>query len=467
MNLNYGLRIEQSQKLIMTPELRQAIKILQLSLMELTDYVNQMITENPLIEIKDDENYSSKEELDLKEKNNDKKDNEIDWEEYLSDSQNSSETREKKEIKAEVPFENYMTRGTSLHEHLYSQLGCLALNKLDYCIAHYLIGNIEPSGYMSVSIEQAAADLKVSAAKIEKAVKTIQNFDPPGIGARSLSECLIMQLKQKGIEDPLLFDFVNNHLELIATGKLSRAAQTLNVPVTKVQDMADLIKTLNPKPGASFGGGDIRYIVPDVIVERVEDDYIVYINDNHLPRLTINKTYSAILKKGDVTDDSTRDFVENKLNQALWLMRSIEQRRMTIYQVASALVKTQRAFFDHGIKYLKPLTLKQIAEQIDVHESTVSRATDNKYIQTPQGIYEFKFFFNSGLHTDSGESASSESIKRLLQEIIKGEDTAKPYSDQKLTDILQERGISIARRTVSKYREELGIPNTGFRKRYS
>lgn len=466
MNLNYGLRIEQSQKLIMTPELRQAIKILQLSLLELSNYVDQMITENPLIEIKE-EQYSSKEEMDLKDKSSETKDSEIDWEDYFNEKNDPSETREKKEVKAELPFENYMTRGINLQEHLYSQLGCLALDKIECCIAHYLIGNIDPCGYMSVTAEQAANDLNVTAEQVEKALKVVQNLDPPGIGARNLSECLLIQLKQKGLNDPLLINFVNNYLELMATGKLSRVAQALNVPVMQVQEMADLIKTLNPKPGASFGGGDIRYIVPDVLVERIEDEYIIHMNDNYLPRLTINKTYSSILKNSEKTDDSTRDFVENKLNQALWLMRSIEQRRTTIFQVANALVKTQRAFFDYGIKHLKPLTLKQIAEQINVHESTVSRATDNKYIQTPHGIFEFKFFFGSGLHTDSGESASSESIKRLLQEIVKGEDPAKPYSDQKLSDILQKRGINIARRTVSKYREEIGIPNTGFRKRYS
>ncbi|PKM90364.1 MAG: RNA polymerase sigma-54 factor [Firmicutes bacterium HGW-Firmicutes-12] len=457
MQLNYGLRLEQSQKLIMTPELRQAIKILQLSFMELSDYVDQMVTENPLIEIKEE-----------KENNEyDKKETEIDWEYYLNGNYDSAEPRQYKEIKPEVPFEGFMSKGISLDEHLYSQLGYLALNKTEYRIASYLIGNMNPCGYIYVSSEQAAADLKVSVKQVEKAIRIIQGFDPSGVGASSLSECLIIQLKQKGFEDSVLYELVTNHLELIAAGKLNQAAQKLNVPVARIQEMADLIKTLNPKPGASYGCGDIRYIVPDVTVERIEDDFVIYLNDNHIPTLTINKVYSSILKKSNNADDSTRDFVESKLHQALWLIRSIEQRRMTIYQVTNALVKTQRPFFMHGIKYLKPLTLKQIAEQINVHESTVSRATDNKYIQTPQGIYDFKFFFSSGLQTDSGESASSESIKRLLQEIIKEEEPTKPYSDQKISNIIQGRGISIARRTVAKYREEIGIPNAGFRKRYS
>jgi RNA polymerase sigma-54 factor len=360
-----------------------------------------------------------------------------------------------------------MSKGTSLHEHLYTQLGYLALSKTDHYIARYLIGNMNSCGYIYVPFEQAAADLKVSVKQVKKAIAIIQGFEPSGVGASSLSECLIIQLRQKGIEDEILYELITNHLELIASGKLNRAAQILGVPVARIQKMADLIKTLNPKPGASYGCGDIRYIVPDVTVERIDDDFVIYLNDNHIPNLTINKAYSAILKKSNNADDSTRDFVESKLHQALWLIRSIEQRRMTIYQVTNALVKTQRPFFKHGIKYLKPLTLKQIAEQINVHESTVSRATDNKYIQTPQGIFDFKFFFSSGLQTNSGEAASSESIKRLLQEIIKEEEPTKPYSDQKISNIIQARGISIARRTVAKYREEIGIPNAGFRKRYS
>ena len=458
MNLNYGLRLEQSQKLIMTPELRQAIKILQLSSVELTQYVNQVITENPLIEIetREDDAYTHQE----------KKEPEIDWEDYLSEMRDLPERRLPQETKSEFTFENMVTKGISLQEYLYSQLGLLSLQQQEYRIGRYLIGNIDSSGYLAVTLEQAAKDTKAPADKINKVLAIIQTFDPPGVGARSLSECLLIQLKQKGIHDPDLLNLVESHLQCIASGKLSRVAQLMDIPVTRVQELADIIKSLNPKPGASFGGDDVRYIVPDVLVERIDNEYIILVNDNQIPRLTINKTYSSILKKNSNADESTRDFVENKLNQAMWLIRSIEQRRMTIYQVSATLVKMQKGFFDHGIRFLKPLTLKQVAEAVGVHESTVSRATAGKYIQTPHGIFEFKYFFNSGLNTDCGESASSESIKCALQEIVKNEEATRPYSDQKIADILHRRGISIARRTVTKYREELGIPNTGFRKRY-
>lgn len=461
MNISFGLRLEQTQKLIMTPELRQAIKILQLSSIELTDYLNQMIMDNPLIDIKDE----TPEVDPVKETKQ-----EINWEDYLRDLQevrDKVERNSSREVKPEITYDNLLTRGTSLEEHLFSQLGVIPLTREEKRIARYLIGNVNSIGYLTVTLEQVAEDLGVKKEKAEKVLSLIQNFDPSGICARSLCECLLIQLRQRDELSEELCTLVENHLENIGAGKLNKVAQMMNLSVARIQELADLIKTLNPKPGASFGGGeDIRYIVPDVTVERIDDGFVILVNEGHIPHLTINKTYSSILNKASDADVNTKEFVENKLNQALWLMRSIEQRRMTIYQVASELVKMQEEFFLHGIKYLKPLTLKQIAEKVGVHESTVSRATSNKYIQTPHGIFEFKFFFTAGLSTDRGESASTESIRHLLLEIVKNEDPKKPYSDQKLADILQERGISIARRTVTKYREELSILNAGQRKRY-
>jgi len=457
MDLGYNLRLEQQQKLIMTPELRQAIKILQLSSVELSEYVNQLILENPLIEINEEAPVPNAE----------KKENLPDWEEYLRGMREPPERNTPKEVRAEFPFDSLVSKGTDLHDHLISQLGFLPIDPEQSRIARYLIGNLDSAGYLTVTAEQTALDLNVSEEKIEAALAVVQSFDPLGVGARSLCECLLIQLKQKNINDPELLEIVYNHLENIASGRLNRVAQALEIPVAKVQDLADIIKSLNPKPGASFGdGSETRYIVPDVIVERIDNEYIIVISDGHIPQLTINKTYRSILENSKSDDDKTRNFVENKLNQALWLLRSIEQRRMTIYQVTSALIELQRPFFDHGIKHLKPLTLKQLAEQINVHESTVSRATSNKYLQTPHGTFEYKFFFNPGLTTEKGDNACSEIIKRTLQEIIKGEDSSKPYSDQKLADIMQERGVMIARRTVTKYREELGIPNTVYRRRY-
>lgn len=461
MNLGFNMRLEQTQKLIMTPELRQAIKILQLSATELTDYVTQVITENPLIEIQ--------EPIPVPEENIQKA-QEVNWENYL---QNIQELRDKtersgpKEVKQEIAFENFLTRGVSLEEHLFSQVGVLPLTKVQRRIANYLIGNINSAGYLTVDLEQAQQDLKVSKEQADKVLALIQNFDPSGVAARSLGECLIIQLNHKGIDDPDVYTLVEKHLENIGAGRLNKVAQAMNLSIGKIQELADIIKRLNPKPGASFGGDEgIRYIVPDIIVERIDGEFIIQVNDSNSPHLTINKTYSSILNKSNNADQETKEFVEGKLNQAMWLIRSIEQRRMTIYQVTEALVKLQAPFFERGIKHLKPLTLKQIAEKVGVHESTVSRATSNKYIQTPHGIYEYRFFFSSGVSTTLGDSTSSESIKLLIQELVKKEEITKPLSDQKLADLLSERGISIARRTVSKYREELEIPNAGQRRRY-
>lgn len=457
MNLGYGLRLEQNQKLIMTPELRQAIKILQLSSLELTEYVNQAILENPLIEFKEEEPAQSQE----------KKEPEIDWTEYMREMRDVPDRSRFKEVKPEVTFENMVTKGISLHEHLLSQIGVLPLNSRNNKIAYYLIGNIDSTGYLAVTLEQCQKDLQVTKEETEIVLDLIHSLDPPGVGARNLRECLLIQLNQRGIHNPDLHKIIDKHLINIGAGRLNRVAQDMNLPISKVQELADIIKNLNPKPGASFGGSDsIRYIVPDVTVERIDGEYVILVNDNHTPRLTINKTYSSILNNRGKTDDVTKNFVENKLNQAVWLIRSIEQRRSTIYQVTETLVKMQREFFDCGIKKLKPMTLKQIAEQISVHESTVSRATSNKYIQTPHGIFEFKFFFTSGFNTKRGDCASSESIKKLMQEIVQAEDVRKPLSDQKIANFMKEKGINIARRTVTKYREELNIPNTGQRRRY-
>lgn len=461
MNLGFSLRLEQTQKLIMTPELRQAIMILQLSATELTDYITQVITENPLIEIQ--EPVPAPEEQVAKVQ-------EVNWEDYmqkLQDLRDRAERNVTREVKQELAFENFLTRGISLEEHLFSQLGVIQLSKVQSRIAHYLIGNLDSAGYLTVNLEQAQVDLKVGKEQLEKVLLLIQNFDPPGIAARSLGECLTIQLKQQGANDPALYTLVDKYLEQIGAGRLNKVAQAMNLPISRIQELADIIKHLNPKPGASFSSGEeIRYIVPDVTVERIDGEFVIQVNDNNSPHLTINKTYSAILNKSSNADEQTKEFVEGKLNQAMWLIRSIEQRRMTIYQVTEALVKLQQAFFERGVKDLRPLTLKQIAEKVGVHESTVSRATSNKYIQTPHGIYEYRFFFSSGVSTTMGDSTSSESIKLLIHELVKKEETTKPLSDQKLADLLKERSITIARRTVTKYREEIGIPNAGQRRRY-
>lgn len=446
---------------MMTPELKQALKILQLSSLELKEYVDQILLENPLIEIVEEENTGHSEE---------RKDQEIDWEKYLRDNRenrNYEVYNGMREIKEDVSLENMIAHAPNLHEHLLSQLGCLRLNFLEQKVGQYLIGNINPLGYLTVSIEQVAHDLRVSGNIIEKVLQYIQNFEPAGVGARDLRECLKIQLKQQNVFNEDLEQLIDQHLENLGEGKYNKVAAAMNLSVQHVQELADIIKKLNPKPGASIGTDDsIRYISPDIFVERVGEEYVILLNERLTPRLTISQSYTSLYQREGVTDDKTKNYVESKLNQALWVIRSIEQRKMTIYRIAQVLLKKQREFFDKGIKYLQPLTLKQVANELDIHESTVSRATTNKYMQTPHGIFELKFFFCTGYKTKTGDSASAESIKKMLQEIVKKEDPSQPYSDQELAEIMQKKGFSIARRTITKYRHELGILNRGQRKRY-
>jgi RNA polymerase sigma-54 factor len=446
---------------MMTPELRQAIKILQLSAIELGQYVNQILLENPLMEVKEEASPFTIER---------RKDKDINWEGYLRDyreNRNYEGYTGMREVKEEFPLENLIVQDVNLPEHLLSQLGCLSLTDLQQRVGQYLIGNINTTGYLTVTVEQAARDLEVPPEQVKEVLQLIQNFEPAGVGARNLRECLLLQLKLQNILNDDVKILIEKHLDDLGAGKCQKVAAALNLSVTRVQELADIIKKLNPKPGASFASGErIRYIAPDIFIELVGGEYRILLNDRLLPRLAISQAYTSVYLREGADDEKTKKFVENKLNQAMWVIQSIEHRQKTLYRLAEILLKKQRQFFEKGIKYLQPLTLKQIAEELEVHESTVSRATTNKYMQTPHGLFELKFFFSSGYKMDTGTSTSAESIKKFLQEMIATEDPTRPYSDQALVELLQKKGLNIARRTITKYRNELGILNRGQRRRY-
>lgn len=476
MRIGFGLNVEQTQKLIMTPELRQAIAILQLSSLELETYIQQQLQENPLLEISEgeekdellagrEETAATREEDAAGEKTGD-----LDWQEYFQDSSDLGYVKiEKNHNEEEYSYENYVSREPTMQEHLHWQLNMTPCDAQLRCIISFLIGNLDGRGYLRISPDEAASILGTSPGRVEEALAVLQTFDPPGIGARDLAECLLIQLRQRGQDQGLAGRIVRHHLDDLARGKLMRIAGQLDVPVQEVQLAVDLIRSLEPKPGRNFASsGDVRYVVPDVVLEKVGGDYIILINDTALPRLTINQTYRSVLQSGRDYDDKTRRYVESKLNAAAWLLRSIEQRRMTLYKVASCLVELQRDFLDYGVKYLKPLNLKKVAEMVGLHESTVSRATSNKYIQTPRGVFEMKYFFSTGLGNTmgTGVSTSAESIKKMLKELVAAEDPRRPYNDQAIAEIFHNRGIKISRRTVAKYRDELGIPPIRMRRRY-
>jgi RNA polymerase sigma-54 factor len=467
--MGYGLHMEQTQKLIMTPELRQAITVLQLSSLELGMYIEQQLQENPLLELKD-ESQESFEANATQVEEGDAPDSpgefDIDWQEYFHDSSDLGLPRaEKAPDQSEYSYENFVRQVPTLSEHLFFQLSLSRCGPREKLVGEYLIGNIDGHGYLQVTAEEASRSLGVSVEEVERVLSVIQTFDPMGVGARSLEECLLIQADQLGLNDSLLRQVIKEHLVDLAKGKIGKMAQVLGVTVQDVQRAADIIRTLDPKPGRNFGNpNDTRYIVPDVVLEKVGNEYVILINDNSVPRITINSAYRAVLNKN--ADSKTRRFVESKLNAAAWLLRSIEQRRLTLYKVANCLVELQRDFLDRGVKYLKPLNLKKVADLVGLHESTVSRATSNKYIQTPQGVLEMKYFFSSGLSSTAGSSVSAESIKKMLQEIVSAEDAKDPYNDQKIAEMLKRLEINISRRTVAKYRDELGIAPIRKRKRY-
>jgi RNA polymerase sigma-54 factor len=445
MQMGYGLWQEQSQRLVMTPELRQAITVLQYSSLELLEFLEGEMATNPVIEWE----------------------RSIDWTEWAREQSRSRLTKQQPgEVREDWDKEAGLHQSVTLHDHLLGQWHLLSITPEERRIGRYLIGNLDENGYLSISLKECAEEMGVSLAQAEKALRLIQTLEPAGVGAQNLAECLKLQLAERDGVPDAIYKLIDLYLEDVAQGRITRVANALQVTPAEVQRMLDLLKTLDPKPGRSYAPATPAYIIPDVTIEKVGDEYVVLVNDKSMPRLQINAFYRNMLSTKDPQLKETREYISGKLNGALWLLKSLEQRRQTIYQVTSAIVELQRGFFDRGVIGMKPLTLKQVAEKVGLHESTVSRATTGKYAQTPRGVFELKYFFNSGVQTSSGEAAASETIKSAIRKLIAKEDAKKPLSDQKIADLLKEQGIEIARRTVAKYREEDNIPSSSQRKRY-
>ena len=459
MKLSYNLTLEQSQKLIMTPELRQAIQLLQYNSLELNDFINKEMQENPLLEMD-----SSNIELENVVKVD--KEQEIDWKEYLDKYDDYSYRPQVDKNQTESNLESFTSYDLSLREHLVGQLALVKLNPEQFRIGEYLIQSLNDNGYLNISLEDIALQLNVSPEDLTNVLDIIQTFDPLGVGARSLVECLLIQVKGQNINDKLINIIIEEHLNELGHNRLSKIAKEENVDLLNVQKACDFIRTLEPKPGRSFQGNyeDVKYITADASIQFTDGEYIVLINDVTGPRLNINNFYKNMIKEDG--DKETTEYLSNKLNSAMWIIKSIEQRRQTIYKVIQSILKFQLDFFKEGDKKLIPLTLKDVAEDIEMHESTISRATNGKYVQTPRGLFELKYFFSSGLSSSEGSNVSSTSVKSIIKDIIEGEDNKKPFSDQKIADILKVKGHSISRRTISKYRDELGILSSTMRRRY-
>ncbi|MEW5762362.1 MAG: RNA polymerase factor sigma-54 [Bacillota bacterium] len=445
-----GLHLEQAQKLVITNELRQALTVLQLPVLELQSYVERELEENPLLERQEE---GDREEVPLEDENA-----ESEWLPYFDDCSDLGVPQEKRE---QDTVQDFTQARPTLFEHLLAQLRLSLLPGKERLIAEYLIGNIDEAGYLRISEEEVAAALDVSSEEVRRAVTLIQTFDPPGVGARDLAECLLLQLQDRGVRDPLVERIVREHLEDLGRGRWQKIARLAGVRVRQVRQAAALIKTLDPKPGRSFAShDDIRYPVPDVVIKKVGNDYVVLVNDGFLPRLTISQSFRRIARATD-GDPAARRYVNQKLQAARWLIRSIEQRRFTLYRITSRLVELQRGFLDHGVRHLRPLNLQEMANLVGVHESTVSRAIANKYVETPRGIYSMKFFFAGGL----GHAATA-SIKQALAGLIAAEDPRRPLTDDELAAALARLGYTVSRRTVAKYRSEQGLPPAQKRRRY-
>lgn len=456
MNMNFDLKLTMEQKLIMTQEMQLSVKLLQMSSYELQEYVEKEIEENPIIDVKD---ITETKMADTSLKDYKK------LVKYLEFDNYSHKDYDKQQNEDVSPF-LFISGKKTLKEYLNDQLIDMKEDNETETICRYIIENIDARGYLCESIQNIALKLKISKEKVQDALSIVQSFEPDGIGARDLKECLKLQAAKKGMTDENIYTIIDNYLEYLAENRYAQLSKILGIDSKKAQEYGDFIKSLQPKPSRGFyTGEETKYIIPDAYIKKLDDKYYIIMNDDVTPKLTINSTYkNIILNDGK---DETAEYVKEKLNSAEFLIKSIEHRRNTVYRVLEKIVELQKDYFDYGDGYLKPMTLKQISEDLGIHESTVSRAIREKYIYTSRGTLRIKDLFTASICTPSSkEGISSKTVKKEIEELIGREDKHSPLSDQAICNILNESGMNISRRTVAKYREESGIKSSGGRKRF-
>jgi RNA polymerase sigma-54 factor len=500
MSMELKQHLKMTQQLVMTPQLQQAIKLLQLSRMELVDLVQTEMTENPLLEGADDgeeeavaEGGSPAEVADLAatpehkevekavEVKGEEGANEIDWDQYLDHYQLQGHTAPSNRGLSDEDLPGYeatLTKKTDLTDHLVWQLRLSHFDPDEERVAMLIIGNLDDDGYFKMPavegeaeetitrdpLVRVAFEAGVGVEQAERVLHKVQELDPIGVAARDLRECLLLQVRHLNADTPEIVAIVERHLKHLESKNYGAIAKDLKITIEEVVEAVRVICRLEPKPGRSYTGEEAQYITPDVYVHKMGDAYVTVLNDDGLSKLRISGLYRSALRNGDA--GKAKEYIQDKLRSAVWLIRSIHQRQRTIYKVTESIVKFQRDFLDKGIAYLKPLILRDVAEDIGMHESTVSRVTTNKYVHTPQGIYELKFFFNSAINRTGGDEIASEAVKNHIKQIVAAEDPKHPYSDQRIVELLKDQGIEIARRTVAKYREVLGILPSSKRKKY-
>jgi len=492
-----------SQQLVMTPQLQQAIKLLQLSRVELVDMVRDELLENPILE--DSVEISAEQpskntladegarvgdkiseaeverigetEMPMVQLSDDRGDSaaevkadtrageavaDFDWDTYLESQSNAAPMPSYRPTSDDLPsLESTLTRGTSLFDHLEWQLKLTKGFSPDQeTIALLIIGNITPDGYFDIPVEDIADETGAAVEEVEAVLKRVQLFDPPGVAARTLQECLLIQAKHVGADDELVLGMIEKHLSNLEKKNYPAIAKDMNQPLEEVYEAAKVVMAFDPKPGSAYTDEEPAYITPDVYIQKVGEKYFVVANDDGLPKLKVSDFYRVALSKGP----KAREYIQERLRSAQWLIRSIQQRQRTIVRVTESILRFQREFFEKGAAYLRPLILRDVADDIGMHESTVSRVTTNKYVHSPQGIFELKYFFNSGIARSDGDDLASEAVKLKIRQIVANEDVKHPHSDQRIVELLADQNIEIARRTVAKYREQLKILPSSKRK---
>ncbi len=471
MELKQQLKL--SQQLIMTPQLQQAIKLLQMSRMELSELVQEELLENPMLEegaeARDSRSSPTEEGESAPLGPGEAKKAEIDWERYIENYTQQAPMPSVRRNDDDVPgLEATLSSAEDLTDHLGWQLRMGEFMEDERRFAALVIGNLDDNGYLKIEgvdpsdvVPRLSAEADLDPEDAEEVLKMIQQFDPVGVAARSLEECLTLQAKHFGMDD-LVLRVIADHLTDLEKRHYPAISKTLGCPLEEVYDVAQIIADLEPRPARRFQTEEPRYIVPDVYVHRVSDEYYVVANDDGMPKLKISGFYRSAM----ADNPKAKEYIQDKLRSAQWLIRSIDQRRKTIVRVTECIVEKQRDFFDKGIEHLKPMILRDVAEAVGMHESTISRVTSNKYVHTPRGTFELKYFFNSAIRRDHQSDIASESVKQAIKNIIGGEDEKAPLSDQRIVEILAQDDIKIARRTVAKYREMLGILSSSKRKKY-
>ncbi len=492
--LYQGTTLKQEMKI--NPRLYQAMDLLYMPLLDLQQHLKQELLNNPFLDLVESDVEDQVEPEPEAEKKTE--DDEIDWEEILLNGFETGGRRE--EYEEREYYEPVSVDTKDLGDHLHDQLTLLRLSERELLLGEEIIGNISDEGYLTCTLQDIVDSLNdfvresgewgstrpYTMEEVEGMLRVVQGFDPAGIAARDLRECILLQLRdsvvqelvhetgegdppleeiRRRLEESLAFRIVDQYFDQLINHRWSEISKELSITPRDVQNAADEVAKLDPKPGLKYASGGDNYIIPDLIVEKIEGEYLVFLNDTSLPRLKLSRTYRDIAKDKKKFVGENKEFISNKLNSANWMIQAIEQRRQTMLKVMNFIVDRQRDFFDKGVQYLKPLTLREVAEVIDMHESTVSRVTNEKFVQTPRGVFPLKFFFSSGLSTTSGEDVSARGIKAQIEKLVSDEDPAHPLTDQAIVNILKDDGIQIARRTVAKYRDQLGVLSARMRKR--